>query len=317
MGKYQETVYTTIVYVTDNETGERVPERSIRTVYRNELVDPELVVDGKSNLERMQSGNSPFVLSGYDEDGNPQYSKVELHHILSQETYMDHGGRGGTLIEISSDDHDQYSKQLHAIRGDSQSFRYETVEITDEHGQVIARETQPTIGADKYNQVKSQYWMDRGNEYAREHGLPEVGTRNSRSLSSDPNQNTMEPPSSCAPYAEGQYAGRWGENGVTQDGFAILTSSQEKAVSSETAKTTGIDYSAVQSQATISTVDYSVPESTDVTHSMPDYSVTNESVEAQATVDYSVSAEEGQEASTSNEISYDNGNSEDNGIDII
>lgn len=215
---YQRTKYSTTVHVRDRETGEMKTVEISRTVYVNTNIDPNLVVpagtvisgyptkEAQTNLERMQSGKPPLI-EKTDENGQPIYltdesgaymldengqkipdlEVIELHHMSSAETQgvMTEDGvmvRGyGTLAELPGESvHDKYSKVLHGQGSDSESFRKDKEIIRDENGDVIERRTIKSEKAYVFENFSGQYWKDRGNAYAREQGLPQVSTHNTR-----------------------------------------------------------------------------------------------------------------------------------------
>lgn len=68
-----------------------------RTVYqRDDLIDPRLVTNGRTNLERMSGGNAPY---------GPDGERVELHHMLQTES--------GPLAEVSGTFADRYKSTIH------------------------------------------------------------------------------------------------------------------------------------------------------------------------------------------------------------
>lgn len=89
---YIKTKYTRTIRFRNNTTGETEEKQINRTVYKNVNIDPDLVIpagtvmgnetttQNMTNLERMQAGKSPAILTS-DEKGNPVYDKVELHHL--------------------------------------------------------------------------------------------------------------------------------------------------------------------------------------------------------------------------------------------
>lgn len=108
-----------------------------RTVYRNDSLDPDLVIPpGKygnlviteptTNLELMKQGKPPFLLEGTKE--SPEYARVELHHTQGNETnpsaaYFNNPYPDGSMVEISASAHDKYKSLLHIFYGKNTSFR--------------------------------------------------------------------------------------------------------------------------------------------------------------------------------------------------
>ena len=72
-----------------------------------ELVDPKT---GLTNLQRMQKGYSPIGSDGL---------KVNLHHLLQQES--------GPMVELLESQHHKFSKALHGLVRDGESFRNDPI----------------------------------------------------------------------------------------------------------------------------------------------------------------------------------------------
>ncbi|MFY0804382.1 T7SS effector LXG polymorphic toxin [Peribacillus frigoritolerans] len=66
-------------------------------------VDPK---SNKTNLQLMKKGNAPFANDG---------SKINLHHLIQEEP--------GTMLEIPESLHRQYSKVIHGLKNNGESFR--------------------------------------------------------------------------------------------------------------------------------------------------------------------------------------------------
>lgn len=110
-------------------------ERDVsRRVYqRNDIdfnyVDPK---SGVSNLEKMRAGRAPI-----GNDGKP----IQLHHILQKEV--------GPLVEIREITHQEYSKILHGIGSNNDSFRNDT-----------------TLNR-QFNNFRISYWKWRAAQYEK------------------------------------------------------------------------------------------------------------------------------------------------------
>lgn len=134
---YTPTCWEGRVQVTSCVKGNPLPVAINRTVYRNDRLDPDLVIPpgqyGKlviteptTNLELMKQGKPPFLLEGTRE--NPEYTRVELHHTQGNETnhsaaYFNNPYPDGTVREISASTHDKYDSLLHIYYGKKTSFR--------------------------------------------------------------------------------------------------------------------------------------------------------------------------------------------------
>jgi predicted ribonuclease toxin of YeeF-YezG toxin-antitoxin module len=66
-------------------------------------VDPK---SNKTNLQLMKKGNAPFANDG---------TKINLHHLIQEEP--------GTMLEIPESLHRQYSKVIHGLKNNGESFR--------------------------------------------------------------------------------------------------------------------------------------------------------------------------------------------------
>ena len=84
---------------------------------------------GATNLDLMKAGNAPI---GFD--GKP----INLHHILGQEP--------GAMVELAQTTHQKYSKQLHGLIEDGQSFR---------NNPILAK---------SYKNFKANYWKERAKQ---------------------------------------------------------------------------------------------------------------------------------------------------------
>ncbi|MGG3571861.1 T7SS effector LXG polymorphic toxin [Bacillus gobiensis] len=61
---------------------------------------------GVTNLELMKNGNAPYAKDG---------TQINLHHLIQEEP--------GTMLEIPNSLHSKYSKVIHGLRGNGESFR--------------------------------------------------------------------------------------------------------------------------------------------------------------------------------------------------
>ncbi|MCY8518635.1 ribonuclease YeeF family protein [Bacillus atrophaeus] len=90
-------------------------------------VDPDT---GKTNLQIMKKGDAPYANDG---------TKINLHHLIQEES--------GTMLEIPESWHNKYSKVLHGLKGNGQSFRNDPV-----------LEKQ-------YNNFRKRYWKWRAKQF--------------------------------------------------------------------------------------------------------------------------------------------------------
>ncbi len=88
---------------------------------------------GKTNLELMKDGKSPYAKDG---------TQINLHHLIQEES--------GTLLEIPNSLHTKYSDVIHGIKGNGESFRND-----------VYLEKQ-------YNNFKTRYWKWRAKQYEKE-----------------------------------------------------------------------------------------------------------------------------------------------------
>jgi len=103
---------------------------------RDDLFDPAMIVDGETNLQRMQRGVAPW---GSD------HRPLEIHHLNQ--------ANEGPVVEILADFHDAHSKTIH-INGN----------------------TIPSgIDRPGFNSWKRRYWQQRATELARARGVPPRG----------------------------------------------------------------------------------------------------------------------------------------------
>ncbi|MDR4226472.1 hypothetical protein FO507_03635 [Bacillus mojavensis] len=90
-------------------------------------VDPDT---GKTNLQIMKKGDAPYANDG---------TKVNLHHLIQEES--------GTMLEIPESWHNKYSKVLHGLKGNGQSFRNDP------------------ILEKQYNNFRKRYWKWRAKQF--------------------------------------------------------------------------------------------------------------------------------------------------------
>ncbi|UWS58538.1 T7SS effector LXG polymorphic toxin [Bacillus subtilis] len=90
-------------------------------------VDPDT---GKTNLQIMKKGDAPYANDG---------TKVNLHHLIQEES--------GTMLEIPESLHNKYSKVLHGLKGNGQSFRNDP------------------ILEKQYNNFRKRYWKWRARQF--------------------------------------------------------------------------------------------------------------------------------------------------------
>ncbi|MGR0286719.1 T7SS effector LXG polymorphic toxin [Bacillus subtilis subsp. subtilis] len=88
---------------------------------------------GKTNLELMKDGKSPYAKDG---------TQINLHHLIQEES--------GTLLEIPNSLHTKYSDVIHGLKGNGESFRND-----------VYLEKQ-------YNNFKTRYWKWRAKQYEKE-----------------------------------------------------------------------------------------------------------------------------------------------------
>ena len=181
--KYTKCEYDCAIRENNKFTGKMEEKNIHRTVYQNKDIDCDLVIPegvrisnqevtktSMTNLERMQKGKPP-VLVIENENGEMIYDRIELHHLTSEETqyggeYFTGEKRYGSIIEISSRKHDEYTKILHSINASGSSFRKRQM-IEDNDG-IIIRKTIKSEDSYKYNNFRSQYWKDRAAKILQE-----------------------------------------------------------------------------------------------------------------------------------------------------
>ncbi|ATU26992.1 hypothetical protein BMJ37_09635 [Bacillus velezensis] len=88
---------------------------------------------GKTNLELMKDGKSPYAIDG---------TQINLHHLIQEES--------GPLLEIPNSLHTKYSDVIHGLKGNGESFRND-----------VYLEKQ-------YNNFKTRYWKWRAKQYKKE-----------------------------------------------------------------------------------------------------------------------------------------------------
>ena len=84
---------------------------------------------GLTNKQLAQKGSAPYAYDG---------SKIELHHLIQSEP--------GTMVEIPASLHDKYTKQLHGLIQDGESFR---------NNPILEKQ---------YNNFRSKYWRWRASQ---------------------------------------------------------------------------------------------------------------------------------------------------------
>lgn len=182
---YVKTEYTGTIRMQNPATGKIEEIQTTRTVYQNTEWNPNLVIPAgtkignenvtetdTTNIERMKSGKAP-VIAETNEAGEVVYDKIELHHLTGEEIqkssqYFNGETRDGTLVEIRSSKHDEYTKQIHHVNEKDVSFRTAIVENIDEDGNTVRTREKTTENA-HYNKVREQYWKDRATEYQNDY----------------------------------------------------------------------------------------------------------------------------------------------------
>ena len=103
-----------------------------RRVYQIKNLDINRIdlESGKTNLQLMKKGRSPFANDG---------SIVNLHHLIQEEP--------GTMLEIPESLHKKYSKMLHGLKENGESFRND-----------------PVLKA-QYENFRIRYWKWRAKEF--------------------------------------------------------------------------------------------------------------------------------------------------------
>ncbi|MFW6795369.1 T7SS effector LXG polymorphic toxin [Bacillus velezensis] len=105
-----------------------------RRVYTLKDVDiNQKTPKGKTNLELMKDGKSPYAKDG---------TQINLHHLIQEES--------GPLLEIPNSLHTKYSDVIHGLKGNGESFRND-----------VYLEKQ-------YNNFKTRYWKWRAKQYEKE-----------------------------------------------------------------------------------------------------------------------------------------------------
>ncbi len=160
---YTKRIYSTELSFRDRKTGKMVSINSTRMVHQLNNIDINMIIpagtkmaNGRrvlfstTNKQLMARGRAPFVMRD-----SGVLAQVELHHLTGVETqyaseFFNGKKMDGTLIEIPSDLHDKYSRQIH-IKG-HKSFRVDTLT-----GKL-------SFDAYKYHKIRAMYWKDRLNE---------------------------------------------------------------------------------------------------------------------------------------------------------
>lgn len=92
-------------------------------------IDPK---SGMTNLQLMKEGRPPFANDG---------TQINLHHLIQEEP--------GAMAEIPNSWHTKYSKVLHGLKGNGESFRNDPV-----------LESQ-------YDRFRDRYWKWRAKQYLK------------------------------------------------------------------------------------------------------------------------------------------------------
>ena len=175
---FTKTEYVGDYTVRDRKSGETIKVTSPRTVYRNNDLDPKLVIPAgtrignnvtaktETNLERMKQGKCPCMLCE-DENGHSHYEQVEIHHLTAEEiqhgsVHFNGAARDGSVVELNTSRHRE--KALHNLNH-GQSFRKEKVETIDPETGETRREIKYSSDKYHYKEFKEQYWKDRAKEY--------------------------------------------------------------------------------------------------------------------------------------------------------
>ncbi|MEC2196289.1 T7SS effector LXG polymorphic toxin [Bacillus velezensis] len=113
-------------------------KRQIRDVSRRVYTLKDIDINqktpkGKTNLELMKDGKSPYAKDG---------TQINLHHLIQEES--------GPLLEIPNSLHTKYSDVIHGLKGNGESFRND-----------VYLEKQ-------YNNFKTRYWKWRAKQYEKE-----------------------------------------------------------------------------------------------------------------------------------------------------
>lgn len=178
---YVKTTYTGTVTYTDPVTGTQKTVTMNRTVYRNQNIDPFMVVPAgtragnnhplqcaKTNQELMEEGENPYVLIK-DQDGKEILCQVIVHHLTGQENihgsqYFSGTEKDGSVAEVPTIIHQHNDRVLHIFEGKGSSFRWDKKQdpVTGKRMRV------PTEDLKRYNAFRKQYWKDRAAEFRTE-----------------------------------------------------------------------------------------------------------------------------------------------------
>lgn len=160
LGSFQAVQYTGTVTVGGNAVSVS------RQVIQYCEIDPAMVISAgtryangltlnsdTTNLDLMKNGQAPFVLEN-GKDGSPTLSQITLHHLTGQEElgykqYSSNSKVEGSLLELSTEKHQKYTKQLH-IPGPS--FR------KNEDGTKSIQDKQ-------FNNFREAYWKWRADQF--------------------------------------------------------------------------------------------------------------------------------------------------------
>jgi len=91
---------------------------------RNQTFNPYEKINGMTNIERMRLGLAPI-----GKDGKP----VELHHLKQKDD--------GIIIELTEQEHNEHSKDLHQYRDKTE------------------------IDRDEFNKWREKYWKERAKDF--------------------------------------------------------------------------------------------------------------------------------------------------------
>uniref|UniRef100_UPI00262E6E0F HNH/ENDO VII family nuclease n=1 Tax=uncultured Rummeliibacillus sp. TaxID=762292 RepID=UPI00262E6E0F len=102
-----------------------------RRVYTLKDLDlNQMTRKGETNLMLMKKGRAPYAKDG---------TKINLHHLIQDEP--------GSMVEIPGSLHQQYSKILHGLKENGESFRND-----------------PILKA-QYDNFRDRYWKWRAKQY--------------------------------------------------------------------------------------------------------------------------------------------------------
>lgn len=116
-----------------------------RRVYqRNDLIDPSRVdSEGRSNLQRMRSGNAPIGSDG---------EEINLHHLTQDEP--------GPVVELRADFHSEHSNQLHMYRN-----QYDKTWVGKDGIRRSYNSAPGKLDRRAFGKWKTKYWKSRANDF--------------------------------------------------------------------------------------------------------------------------------------------------------